>query len=419
MVELSECKQCLSNIEFKDMKQFILVSFLLLLNVAGEAQSILFETNIDTAFAKARRENKIVFVEYYSKSCHVCQTIATLMENPKVSEFYNQNFINYKINVDPIAPEDQQFMDSSGIKPPGIPVFFFFSASKKFIHFAMPPQDPNALIFIAKIALDPNERVESIEKKYRNGDHSYKTLTAYSSYLQMIKSDSMIHVIADELYSIFPKDQMNSKKSYLTMRSFVQSIDNGFYRYWYAHRDSMINFEEGKYKGRELETLKNILTRSINSVESKKWNMQKVAEAKTQMVALDSTVNPDLFTWEREAQLFIEANNRKSLMDLCEKMLLRKNGNLKGDIYIIEQFLKLALEENELRKINDYIEERLQKPECTGVVNCNFTYLKAKYLVLINEMDSAKLFFNKAISCAKNNPGMDVSKFSELVNKLK
>lgn len=66
----------------------------------------------------------------------------------------------------------------------------------------------------------------------------------------------MIHVIADELYSIFPKDQMNSKKSYLTMRSFVQSIDNGFYRYWYAHRDSMINFEEGKYKGRELETLK-------------------------------------------------------------------------------------------------------------------------------------------------------------------
>ena len=137
------------------------------------------------------------------------------------------------------------------------------------------------------------------------------------------------------------------------------------------------------------------------------------------MVALDSTVNPDLFTWEREAQLFIEANNRKSLMDLCEKMLLRKNGNLKGDIYIIEQFLKLALEENELRKINDYIEERLQKPECTGVVNCNFTYLKAKYLVLINEMDSAKLFFNKAISCAKNNPGMDVSKFSELVNKLK
>ncbi len=298
-----------------------------------------------------------------------------------------------------------------------MPVFFFFDGNKKLVHFAVPPPEVKAIVDIGHTALDSNMRVENVERKYKSGNRSINTLVAYSAYLQLLKKDSMVGLIADEIFLQFPKNQLNTKKSYLTMRSNVNSIENGFYKYWLEHRDSMVNFEEGKYQGREKEALKNIMTKSLSSKEAKNWDLKKLREVKSQMVAIDYSPNPDMFLWETEVKLLLEESKVDEAISICEKLLTREKSSIKGDVYILETLLDFPKNEKLYWQISKWIDDELAKPECKAPEMCNLNYLKSKCLYDLNEKTDAKFFIERAVNCAKGTD-TDVNKYKELIWKL-
>ena len=398
---------------YRDLYLFISIWASLFCNILS-AQKVVFESNIDSAFLKAKQENKILFLDYYSQTCHICQAISIHFANPAVANFYNPNFINYKLNVDQISDEEQNFINQAGLKPPGVPVFFFFDGNKKLVHFAVPPPEVKAIVDIGHTALDSNMRVENVERKYKSGNRSINTLVAYSAYLQLLKKDSMVGLIADEIFLQFPKNQLSTKKSYLTMRSNVNSIENGFYKYWLEHRDSMVNFEEGKYQGREKEALKNIMTKSLSSKEAKNWDLKKLREVKSQMVAIDYSPNPDMFLWETEVKLLLEESKVDEAISICEKLLTREKSSIKGEVYILETLPK---NEKLYWQISKWIDDELAKPECKAPEMCNLNYLKSKCLYDLNEKTDAKFFIERAVNCAKGTD-TDVNKYKELIWKL-
>ncbi|HOJ90665.1 MAG TPA: DUF255 domain-containing protein [Saprospiraceae bacterium] len=401
---------------YRDLYLFISIWASLFCNILS-AQKVVFESNIDSAFLKAKQENKILFLDYYSQTCHICQAISIHFANPAVANFYNPNFINYKLNVDQITDEEQNFINQAGLKPPGVPVFFFFDGNKKLVHFAVPPPEVKAIVDIGHTALDSNMRVENVERKYKSGNRSINTLVAYSAYLQLLKKDSMVGLIADEIFLQFPKNQLNTKKSYLTMRSNVNSIENGFYKYWLEHRDSMVNFEEGKYQGREKEALKNIMTKSLSSKEAKNWDLKKLREVKSQMVAIDYSPNPDMFLWETEVKLLLEESKVDEAISICEKLLTREKSSIKGDVYILETLLDFPKNEKLYLQISKWIDDELAKPGCKAPEMCNLNYLKSKCLYDLNEKTDAKFFIERAVNCAKGTD-TDVNKYKELIWKL-
>jgi thioredoxin 1 len=60
-----------------------------------------FDGSFDQALAKAKEENKMVFVKAYANWCGTCRKLESKEMSKEVTgSYYNATFINYKLNVD-------------------------------------------------------------------------------------------------------------------------------------------------------------------------------------------------------------------------------------------------------------------------------------------------------------------------------
>ena len=80
--------------------------FLILLNlcatfVFSQSSGVRF-ANIDLTAAKQRAaiEDKLIFIDTYATYCKACKKLEREFKNPKLSKFFNQNFINVRIDMD-------------------------------------------------------------------------------------------------------------------------------------------------------------------------------------------------------------------------------------------------------------------------------------------------------------------------------
>ncbi|RYE40106.1 MAG: DUF255 domain-containing protein, partial [Sphingobacteriales bacterium] len=81
------------------MKRILLSVTLIFISSFAFSQGIAWEPTIEGAFAKAKAQNKPVFVECYHPNCPICMSLEPTLKNAEVGKFYNQNFINYKLNL--------------------------------------------------------------------------------------------------------------------------------------------------------------------------------------------------------------------------------------------------------------------------------------------------------------------------------
>lgn len=106
------------------MKNIVVLVFLGL-SVSGFSQEsgIKFEkTSWNQALQKAKAENKIIFMDAYTSWCGPCKSMqARVFPDKKVGEFFNENFINVKIDM------EQGEGPALGMKYPvrGYPTLFF------------------------------------------------------------------------------------------------------------------------------------------------------------------------------------------------------------------------------------------------------------------------------------------------------
>ena len=66
-----------------------------------ENNSVSFITNgsLSMLMDKAQSENKIIFLDFYADWCGPCKTMDhEVFSDEKIGEFFNENFINFKVN---------------------------------------------------------------------------------------------------------------------------------------------------------------------------------------------------------------------------------------------------------------------------------------------------------------------------------
>jgi thiol:disulfide interchange protein len=66
-----------------------------------QAQGIAFLHDLDEALAKAKVENKMVFIDFYTSWCGPCKVMSNeIFPQATVGTFFNSNFINCKVQCD-------------------------------------------------------------------------------------------------------------------------------------------------------------------------------------------------------------------------------------------------------------------------------------------------------------------------------
>ena len=60
-----------------------------------------FEGNFKAALAKAKEEQKMIFIDCYTSWCRPCKLMDSILESdPKLSNFLNENFVCLSINME-------------------------------------------------------------------------------------------------------------------------------------------------------------------------------------------------------------------------------------------------------------------------------------------------------------------------------
>lgn len=162
------------------MKTIMTLS-IVLLSVFSFGQGIeFFEGSWQEALDAAKKENKIIFVDAYAEWCGPCKRMAaTVFTTKEAGDFYNNNFINYKMDME--KGEGPSFGRKYPVR--AFPTLMFIDFDGKKVHQKVGAQNTPSFIELGKAALKMVDRSGQYAALYEKGDRSPELIYNYIAAL--------------------------------------------------------------------------------------------------------------------------------------------------------------------------------------------------------------------------------------------
>ena len=177
--------------------------FIILLTVffSGNAQGIeFFHGTWKEAMAKAKAEDKPLFVDAFAKWCGPCKSMAkNVFTQDEVGKFYNTNFINLKLDME--ETDGVTFGHSYPVQ--AYPTLFFLDGDGKVLKLVKGGQTPEGLVSLGNEALKKIDRSLRYEDQYRAGDRSFDLMYNYVKALNAAGKPSL--KISNDFFSYYPQ----------------------------------------------------------------------------------------------------------------------------------------------------------------------------------------------------------------------
>jgi thiol-disulfide isomerase/thioredoxin len=302
------------------MKKIFLISSFLLIIHTTFAQGIAFEPTIAGAFQKSKATGKPVFIECYHPNCPICMALEPTLKNAEVGKFYNQNFINYKLNLS--DAKQVAFLTKKKIYLPGFPLFIFFDKNQEILHHTDPVNTPKDLIQHGKDAVNPAIQTGASWKKYQAGNRDINTLTGLA-YLLRITQDTARNIkVANDLYAVYPKKQLNDKASWAIVKKCIMDIDNGFAEFWLNNMETAKQYaiEEG-HPGTEQNSVGMIVQMAIYDPKSSKYSLAKVNKLKNYMGVVGAGQYVSGATWQIECPALLREKGQDVAFNFLKSLI--------------------------------------------------------------------------------------------------
>ena len=166
------------------MKKYIAL-FILLIFIAGlsNAQNRSIEFHHGTfkeILASAKKENKMIFIDCFTTWCGPCKFMSkNIFTNDSVADFYNQNFINAKIDM-----EKGEGLDiAKKYQVRNYPTMLYLNAEGLQLHRVCGSSETHEFIENGRVALDPPQRLATSTEKFRGGKVGAEYAGKYFSLL--------------------------------------------------------------------------------------------------------------------------------------------------------------------------------------------------------------------------------------------
>lgn len=163
-----------------------------ILNLAALAQSntatgMSFEhlPSWQDVLTKAKKENKMIFLDCYTTWCGPCKMMSSQVFTQKeVGDFYNANFINTKVQLDTTDADNEYvkgwYKDGQELARKysvrAYPTYLVFNSNGDIIHRFVGSMSGNAFIEAGKKILNPDNQYYTQVRKYDAGDRSPQLL---------------------------------------------------------------------------------------------------------------------------------------------------------------------------------------------------------------------------------------------------
>lgn len=214
-------------------KKLISAALLGLFTLQGAAQTNFRPVSFDAALQAARKEKKLVFIDFYTDWCGPCKRMSReVFPQKSVGDFMNARFVCLKLNAE---KEGVELAKKYGVK--AYPTYYVIDAQGKQLMTAsgsMPPDD-----FIAKIesGLNPDHSPERMKQLYAEGKRTPDLINNYALYLmEQRKEAEGFKVIDDYFNSLSDKKRLSADNAFLFTR-YTLNLDNDRARFMVANHD--------------------------------------------------------------------------------------------------------------------------------------------------------------------------------------
>ena len=207
------------------MKRLTSLMTLLLTVVVMYGQGIAFEpegTLLYEAAMKAKKENKLVFVDCYTQWCGPCKKmLRDVFPQEKVGKYMNANFVSIKIDMEAAYAEGL----ARNWQVSAYPTFIIFNADGKEIGRFMGGSDADNFIkrVAEKSAMDAG--ANNLEERWANGERDDAFLKEYLATLTATYKRDQADVVAETL--LRGKEETFAKDPEL-VGIFMKNINNPF-----------------------------------------------------------------------------------------------------------------------------------------------------------------------------------------------
>jgi thiol-disulfide isomerase/thioredoxin len=216
------------------MKKYLPLILILLFSLQLSAQGInFFHGSWEEALAEAKKSDKILFVDAYAQWCGPCKRMARdVFTKPKVGDFFNDNFINLKLDME--TPDGYSF----GKKYPvsAFPTLLFLDVEGNILKKVVGGQSDVGLIELGASAIKSYDRSDDYAAQYEAGERNFDLMYSYVAALNQVDKPSL--KIANEYWK--SDHGMNAEQSALFLMEAVQEADSRLFDALVEHRKDAI-----------------------------------------------------------------------------------------------------------------------------------------------------------------------------------
>jgi thiol-disulfide isomerase/thioredoxin len=207
---------------------------LLFLLVGFTAQQAVAQTEIafehgtwEEILQKAQKENKIIFLDAYASWCGPCKWMAAnVFTNADAVSFYNQKFINAKIDME--KGEGPALAAKYGVS--AYPTMLYIDGQGKLLHRTCGSAPAETFIENGTRALDPQKRLEYFSSVYAGGNYGTPFLSRYLNMLSESCSPGVNDIALGYLSKIKEED-LPMAENWQMIDKYVTDINSREFQY--------------------------------------------------------------------------------------------------------------------------------------------------------------------------------------------
>ncbi|MEM6262611.1 MAG: thioredoxin family protein [Bacteroidota bacterium] len=191
---------------FKSLFFSLVVSLPVLLSAQGMT---FFQGSWEEVLQEAKKERKLVFVDAYTTWCGPCKMMArNTFTHQEVGKFFNENFINYKVDME--KGEGPGLAGKYSVR--AYPTLLFVNYQGDLVHQAVGYKPPADFLFEGKTALSPAKNRLNLETEYQAGNREPEFLLAYAT--QQKENGDDYRIAATQYFSTQSDKELRSKKGW-------------------------------------------------------------------------------------------------------------------------------------------------------------------------------------------------------------
>lgn len=386
--------------------RLLLTNLVILIAISSSAQptGIQFTHEPFSAIlAKAKTENKLVFLDAYTTWCGPCKWMAkSIFVKPEVGSFFNTRFVNAKIDME----KGEGIELARRFQVEAYPTLLFLNGEGEVVHRSLGAREADGLIQLGTIALDPQKNLAGLKKAFWKDSTAFAPAYAYLSALKDAEASGQKEVF-DTYFRHQPENQWMERANWRMLHDFIQSRKNPLFQYMVQHR---AEYESRYGKDSVGSKIRDVLFAALeNAASQQNPALWEEVKAEIEQQNLPGAKRAIALTY---AQLPGEDMDevRKRMMLFAKEFTFDEPGEL---AYWSMAFLEGATDKAQLKQAEQW------SAKAASMVPDNYTILDtwAHLLEKTGNKVKAKDVANRALKAGKQS-GDDVSSTQELLKRL-